>query len=224
MRLRVVLFAAVVLCIVPMVALPAHAASQIFVSGGGVGTTQTFACPATGPCVFNTAQGSFTFTINIGTTTGFPPSITLDSLNSSSLAPQDLHIAFSANNLTTPASAFTQHFTTNLIGASSSGTFNGYYNANNSLGGTTTLLASQTLTGEGALSANTGGSLLFTAPYSLTLVFDLHDAVANATQQLTGNIMIPEPATLSLLGVGFLGFAVVLRKKVLRKQAANSNA
>src|ERR1700737_2773606 len=100
MRLRVVLFSALVLCIVPMVALPAHAASQIFISGGGVGTTQTMACPATGPCIFSTSQGSFTFSVNIGTSFGFPPSITLDSLNSSSVVPQDLHIAYSANNLT----------------------------------------------------------------------------------------------------------------------------
>lgn len=223
MRLRVVLFCALVLCIVPMVALPAHAASQIVTSGGG-GVTQTFSCPASpAPCVFSTTQGVFTFSINIGTQQGYPPSITLDSLNSASSVPADLQISYSVNNLTAPASAWTQHFTTNFVGASTSGTYRGYYDASNTLGGTATLLAMQSLSGAGALSTNTSGSTIFTGPYTLTQIFNLHDTVLGVTQQLTGNItMIPEPATLSLLGAGFLGFAMVLRKKVLSKQASNA--
>jgi hypothetical protein len=212
MRLRVVLFAAIVLCIVPMVALPAHADSQIVVSGGG-GATQTFACPASGPCLFGSiAQGVFTFSVNIGTKDGFPPSITLDSLNSASTVPADLQIAYSANNLTVAAASFSSHFASNLIGAATTGMFRVFYNASNALGGMTTLLSSQTLTGEGALSDNVSGLFTFGSLYSLTEVFNLHDTVANSTQQLTGNFMVSEPGMLTLIGVGLVGLAIALRR------------
>lgn len=202
--------------------LAANAASELVLSGGGA-ASQTIVC-ATSVCSFNGSQGAFNITIDIGQSNNFPPQLNLTSVNSAIAVPQDLTIAYSINNLTATAASFVQTFTANILGNGSvpatSTSFTTFYNANNVLGAMVTALATQNLsttTSLAASAANVNGNFNFgPAMYSLTQVLTLHDTASGGNQLLTGALIIPEPASLSLVGLGFLGLGAGLRKKLLK--------
>lgn len=64
--------------------------------------------------------------------------------------------------------------------------------------------------GNGSLGASTSN------PYSLTMVITISSAEADSSSFDGGLNMIPEPATLSVMGAGLLAFGTGLRKRMLR--------
>lgn len=227
-----------------IVAMPtaAKADSILVVQSGG--QSQSFACasgssPAT--CQHTFVIGNFTASINLGGSNGFPPSITLTSIDIASSTPASISVEYSNNNLKANASSYVQTFAGTLSGSAGTPTtasFETFYDTSNALFnpcGTSTVAGtvgncassasagglglgvqniSSTSTAFQASAANLVGAQVFGGTYALTEVYTLNASVTGQNDQLVGSFSIPEPATLSLLGVGLFGMGGIFRRKL----------
>jgi len=184
----------------------------LYESGYGLSTVAT----GSGSALFAGSYGTFTF--NTITAVGTPPlpqpQLDSTSIDVSSSTSGTIVIYVTEQGITWPTGVFgvLSGFTMNILTSGWTVTEATYVDAGNGLYALTSPLGSWTFTGLGsASSANLTPSL--SSPFSETEVFTI---AANGTGRSNGTIatqLVPEPATLSLLGMGLLSL-LGLRKKV----------
>jgi hypothetical protein len=72
------------------------------------------------------------------------------------------------------------------------------------------------LSGAAFSGSSSGSALLGSGPFAITLAVTINTDGAADTTSFDDSLALPEPAELSLLGSGLLGFGMVFRRKLLR--------
>ncbi len=72
------------------------------------------------------------------------------------------------------------------------------------------------MTGAAFSGLSSGSALLGSGPFAITLAVTINTDGAADTTSFDDSLALPEPAELSLLGSGLLGFGMVFRRKLLR--------
>jgi hypothetical protein len=185
--------------------------SSVTVTDGGVGDV----CAAVDCVTFSGALGNYL--INVSTGIGMQSTNPFLDLNSVNVTTQGnaglLTIAMSSNGYTVPAPQFSFQVggTSSLGGASS---FAAYGGNSNTLFDTSQLLGSLSFPSS-PYSGTTTSSVGATAnPYSLTVVAQLNGITPGSASFDAAIDMVPEPATMSLLGATLLLAAGGLRRKL----------
>jgi hypothetical protein len=73
-----------------------------------------------------------------------------------------------------------------------------------------------TLSGAAFSGLTSGSALLGSGPFAITLAVTINTGGAADTTSFDDSLSLPEPATLSMLGSGLLGFGMAFRKMLLR--------
>jgi hypothetical protein len=222
------------LAVVPILLLvtsfaSANSSMQLLFDGNLITPDSVTGCGASNICLQNytlTDGTSLTLSTNTGNGGG-PPNVI--ALNSNAAAGgsgfpggHTIEVDYAVNNYMGNGSTYSHSTSTTNFGTGNTETSNIYFNGANTLGFTGTLVDSLSLTGTGvvSLSANSGGSFNFSpSPYTLVdqIIIDLNSGLTpGATPQVTSGFTIPEPASLMLLGGGFLGLANILRRKLAK--------
>lgn len=189
--------------------------STVTIADGGLGDSAA----AAGVITYVGALGS----ANVNVTTGSSkpasgsaalPALALTDFSTVVTKKTDLTISLTDTDFTGPTS---QVFLSSISKSDTSGntyTLNTYLDDANAEFATTTSIASDlSVTGIGASSGSdlwTAGTVA-TAAYSLTMVVDL-SLSAGTTAQFNSVLEVPEPAALSIFGLGLLGLAGLRRK------------
>ena len=184
-------------------------ATNITITDNGVGDSN----PAIGQITYIGAVGGWNLNVTTGSGTAVlkPGSIDVNSVDETS-GSTPLKIIFTDSSLTTPVG--NQDYTMAVGGTLGSGegiTYQAFYNATllNTLGAFTS--------GPG-FSGATGGTNDFVSPYSLQEQITLTaSGVSSSQSSFDASFAIPEPASLSLLGLGFVVAAGGLRKRLLNR-------
>ncbi|HEX4488302.1 MAG TPA: PEP-CTERM sorting domain-containing protein [Terriglobales bacterium] len=165
-----------------------------------------------------------TVSTNTGNGGGPPNNITLTT-NTAGAFPggPTIEIDYAVNNDMGNGADFQHAFGGTLFG-SQTATNNILFNSANGLGFTGTLVDALTVGSGGASflasSANSSGAFNFApSPYTLVdqiVINDTTGLLAGQAIQETSAFAIPEPASLMLLGGGFLGLANILRRKLAK--------
>jgi hypothetical protein len=189
-----------------------NGASSVTVTDGGVGDV----CAAVNCVTFSGAIGNYL--INVSTGIAQQTANPFLDLNSVNVAIQGnaglLTIATSANNYTVPAQQFSLQVggTSSLGGVSS---FAAYGGNSNTLFDTSQLLGSLSFPSSPFSGVTAPSSVGSTAsPYSLTVVAQLNGITAGSASFNAALDVVPEPATMALLGVSLLLAAGGLRRKL----------
>jgi len=191
------------------------ATTQI-VFDGGVGDLNA----ANGAVTFGGAIGNWTINVTTGLTypvLGSPsaPQLDLNSVNATSSAGGTLKILVSATDfLSAPGGAVL-----NIGGTTTAGTVvtKAFFDAANVLpaafppGGTQ--IGSALIFNTPAFSGSASGSSSGSAPYALTIETDIKHAAGGASS-FDVSLVVPEPGTLILLGLGLVTFGIA-RKKIV---------
>jgi hypothetical protein len=97
-----------------------------------------------------------------------------------------------------------------LVAPGGSITYSAYYDEGNTAFAQTSLI--NTINGSGSAS----GPAPSTTPYSLTQVVTITHGAQGGTTSFDANISVPEPASMSLLGLGLAGIAALRRRRAAR--------
>jgi hypothetical protein len=128
-----------------------------------------------------------------------------------------LTLTLSSQGFTQPTDNFTAGATALRVTAGITYTSNSYWDVTNSLGGTTTLINTHTITGPavGEDEISSGGGSSGPGPYSLTLVdvFTATTVGAGMSSATSDIAATPEPSTMLLFGLGLLLFGTIVRRK-----------
>ena len=147
-------------------------------------------------------------------------SMNTNTLDASSNGPGTLYIWVSQAGLTSPTGVndFISTLATNTLSSGWTATVTTYLDTNNGLfatsGAGVTTLGTYKFTGpigtymsqQFDQGANLGGAYSLTAEYAIT-------ASNNGSANLSANITTPEPASMMLLGAGFLGLGGLFRRR-----------
>jgi len=185
-------------------------------AGFNSGSVFTETSSTSGSVTFSGSYGTFSF--NAITAVGSPalpqPQLDSTSIDVSSSGTGTITVYVTEQGITSPTGVLNllSGFTSNFLTAGWTLTEATYVDVGNGLYAITSPLGSQTFTALGsASSANLTPSL--SSPFSETEVFTITASGAGRSNGTIATQLVPEPATLSLLGMGLLSL-LGLRKKV----------
>lgn len=126
----------------------------------------------------------------------------------------EIYVTSQGNTTTSPTLGFTSGFTSNFLTSGWSITEETFYDASNTLWGTTTLLGSATFSGPATSAASTAIAM-GSGPYSVTTLYTLTTTAGSGASNATISMAIPEPETYAMLlaGLGLMGFIARRRQR-----------
>ncbi len=201
--------------ILAFAAAPANAALILMVDGttvadNGAGDLNA----ATGVITFSGGAPNFNISVNTGIATS-SPSIDLSNVLGQSTGAGTLVIKLTNTGLTSPIGIqnWLTQFTGNVSGGSATVQAQTYIDTTNVAFGTGTLLGNFTANNTPfALSSNNAGG--GTTPFSLTEVVTITTTGANRNFSLDTQLsLVPEPATMTILGTSLAGLALARRRR-----------
>ena len=202
-------FAYIVLAIASIV-FPILASADTITVSSSLGGSQSFTCLNPAACTFSTTLGGAVINV-IGAGNSISPTVQLTASEAASAA-QTLTILYMAS-VGISGSNFLQSFSgTFSQGPTVTANFSSFYN------NLATLILSQNIGGAGTVFAdhiNSSGSFALNGPFTLIERYTINLPANLQSAGISGSFAIPEPASISLIGLCLLGLGTVLRKKLV---------